>query len=243
MNENILVVDDEQETRWLLEQELSHDGYAVASAATGREGLEKALEGEWDLILLDVILPELSGMEVLRRLRAAGKQMPVIMVSGRSATPDKVAALDQGANDYITKPFAIEELLARIRACLRYAKASLPETFSRPAHLLHIDKLEVDTKARTVVRSGQPIDLTPKEFDLLVYMLERAGEVLRREELIQQVWGYDFVGDTNITDVYIGYLRKKIDQGFRPPLIHTVRGVGYCLRMESEDGDEDDLDS
>ncbi|WP_409343148.1 response regulator transcription factor [Paenibacillus sp. MBLB4367] len=239
MSENILIVDDEQETRWLLEQELAHDGYAVGSAATGREGLDQALSGSWDLILLDVILPELSGMEVLRRLRAAGKGMPIIMVSGRSATPDKVAALDQGANDYITKPFAIEELLARIRACLRHARASYREEPDPHPHVLQIDKLEVDTKARTVVRCGQPIDLTPKEFDLLVYMLERAGEVIRREELIQQVWGYDFVGDTNITDVYIGYLRKKIDQNFRPSLIHTVRGVGYCLRISSEEDGSD----
>lgn len=236
MSAKVLIIDDDAATRKLLEQELADEGYSVSSESSGRAGLEAALSDPPDLMLLEVILPGLSGMEILRRLRAAGHLMPVIIISARTETPDKVAALDQGANDYVTKPFHIEELLARIRAWLRVTQGkgkgsavSEPEEEAHP-HKLGIDSLEVNTRTRTVIRSGQPIDLTPKEFDLLVYLLERSGEVLTREELIQHVWGYDFVGDTNVTDVYIGYLRKKIDQGFKPPLIHTIRGVGFCLR-------------
>ncbi|MBO9605876.1 MAG: response regulator transcription factor [Paenibacillaceae bacterium] len=227
MAPKVLIVEDEDKINRMLQLELQHEGYDTAGAETGREGLEKAMAGGWDLILLDVMLPGLSGMEVLRRLRSSDKRTPVILLTARDSVPEKVMGLDLGANDYVTKPFEIEELLARIRVALRAGKGKAP---AAEITVWQLDGLFVNARTREVTRAGQSIDLTPKEFELLAYLLGRDGEVVSREQIINDVWGYDFVGDTNIVDVYIRYLRKKIDYGFGNTLIHTIRGVGYQMR-------------
>ncbi|MCJ8013541.1 response regulator transcription factor [Paenibacillus sp. KQZ6P-2] len=233
MQKRILIIDDEVKISRLLELELTHEGYEVELADNGREGLEKAQHQSWDLIILDIMLPELNGVEVLRRLRKVDLVTPVILVTARNTTPDKVAGLDQGANDYITKPFEIEELLARIRANIRHR---VDETLQQGQNqdVLEIGSLVLNRKSRSVKREGQDIDLTPKEYDLLLYLLENKNHVLSREQIITHVWGYDFFGDTNIVDVYIRYVRKKIEQNFKGKLIQTIRGVGYCIREEGQ---------
>jgi DNA-binding response OmpR family regulator len=228
--ERILIVEDETRIARILSIELSHEGYIVDTADNGRDGFDKATGGEWDLILLDIMLPELNGIEVLRRIKAAGLATPVIFISARDETPDIVSGLDLGASDYITKPFEIEEVLARIRVCLREHAAKKLTAESADSDELHIATLSLNTKSREVTRDGQRIELTPKEFDLLVYLLQHPEEVLTREQIMQHVWGYDFIGDTNTVDVYIRYVRRKIDYGFKPQLIQTVRGVGYCIK-------------
>lgn len=228
MEQSILVIDDEAKISRLLELELTHEGYHVEIAETGREGLEKALGQGWNLIILDIMLPELNGVEVLRRLRKVDAFTPVILVTARNTTSEKVAGLDQGANDYITKPFEIEELLARIRANIRL-RGNMPYPVQDPS-LIQIDNLVINKNTRDVVREGQKIELTPKEFDLLVFLTENKNNVLNREQIINNVWGFDFVGDTNVVDVYILYVRKKIDFGFKNKLIKTIRGIGYCIK-------------
>jgi two-component system OmpR family response regulator len=231
MEPAILIVEDEEKIARLLDMELRHEGFSTDLAATGREGLDKALSGKWSVILLDIMLPELSGLEVLRRLRQTDASTPVILLTARDATPDKVSGLDLGANDYITKPFEIEELLARIRACIRNRKLqSYQEEVSMHHPSFVIAKLSLNSKTREVYREEQQIELTPKEFDLLQYLMENQNQVLNREQIINHVWGYDFVGDTNVVDVYIRYLRKKIDYPFQDQLIQTHRGVGYCIK-------------
>lgn len=234
MAKDVLIVEDEAKIARLLELELTHEGYDVEVAANGREGLEKALSKPWGLIILDIMLPELNGIEVLRRLRKEDSRTPVILVTARNATPDIISGLDQGANDYITKPFEIEELLARMRATMRASMQGREEEASQKstAKLLQIDNLTIDKVSREIVRGGHKIELTPKEYDLLMYLLENKNHVLNREQIINQVWGYDFVGDTNVVDVYIRYIRKKIDYDFDVKLIQTIRGVGYCIREE-----------
>jgi DNA-binding response OmpR family regulator len=209
----------------VLQLELNHEGYQVTFAHDGRKGLDLALVDEWDLILLDIMLPELSGLEVLRKVRQTNNYVPIILLTARDAIPDKVSGLDLGANDYVTKPFSIEELLARIRALLRLSKQQFNEE-----NVVAAADLRIDLKAREVTRHGQKIELTPKEFDLLYYLVKHKETVLPREQILSEVWGYDFVGDTNIIDVYIRYLRQKVDKGFKPKLIHTCRGVGYLVR-------------
>jgi DNA-binding response OmpR family regulator len=228
VEQSILVIDDEAKISRLLELELTHEGYHVEIAETGREGLEKALGQGWNLIILDIMLPELNGVEVLRRLRKVDAFTPVILVTARNTTSEKVAGLDQGANDYITKPFEIEELLARIRANIRL-RGNMPYPVQDPS-LIQIDNLVINKNTRDVVREGQKIELTPKEFDLLVFLTENKNNVLNREQIINNVWGFDFVGDTNVVDVYILYVRKKIDFGFKNKLIKTIRGIGYCIK-------------
>jgi two-component system OmpR family response regulator len=231
MKGHILIIEDEEKIARLLEMELSYEGYIVECALTGREGLDKALTGQWDAILLDIMLPEISGLEVLRRLRVTDERTAVILLTARDATPDKVSGLDLGANDYITKPFEIEELLARIRSCLRRPKENHSESLSKKNILsLSLDDLTMNVKTREVVREGMPIDLTPKEFELLQYLMENRNQVLNREQIINGVWGYDFVGETNVVDVYIRYLRKKIDYPFNKQLIQTYRGIGYSIK-------------
>lgn len=211
----------------MVELELRYEGYAVTKAADGRAGLELALAGGFDLVLLDIMLPQLNGMEVLRRLRRES-DVPVLMLTARDTVVDKVAGLDSGANDYITKPFAIEELLARIRAALRNKGAGrTPE-----GEALALGSLSMDCERHTVTVSGTPVELTRREFDLLRCLLENRGKVLSRETLLDRVWGFDYVGETNTVDVYIRFLRSKIDEPFGIKLIHTVRGVGYVLREE-----------
>jgi len=230
----ILIIEDEDKIARVLQLELRHEGYEAEMAEDGRKGLELALEGSWDLILLDIMLPELSGLEVLRRLRASGSTVPVILLTARDAVPDRVSGLDQGANDYVTKPFAIEELLARIRNLLRLTVQQASAAESDLAEL-QVDDVQLNVRSREVTRSGQSIELTPKEFDLLHYLIQHKGEVRTREDIISDVWGYEFVGDTNIVDVYIRYLRQKMEKGFPNKFIHTIRGVGYLVK----DGDNE----
>ena len=225
MAERILLVEDEEKLARMVEMELQYEGYEVDKAPDGRTGLDKALTGQFDLVLLDIMLPALSGMEVLRRLRRESR-VPVIMLTARDTVVDKVSGLDMGADDYITKPFAIEELLARIRAALRKGPARRGEG----EELLSAGPLVLDPEGRTARVGETPLELTRREFDLLHYLLENKGRVVSREVLLDQVWGFDFVGETNAVDVYIRFLRSKIDERFGIKLIHTVRGVGYVIR-------------
>ena len=227
MAERILLVEDEEKLARMVELELRYEGYEVEKAFDGREGLEKALSGGFDLILLDIMLPSMSGMEVLRRLRRES-QVPVIMVTARDTVVDKVSGLDSGADDYITKPFEIEELLARIRAALRKRPARQEGTAPTAG------PLTMDPERHEVTVKGTAVELTRREFDLLRYLLENKEKVISRESLLDNVWGFDFVGETNAVDVYIRFLRAKIDEAFGIKLIHTVRGVGYVIREESE---------
>jgi len=234
MNETkILLVEDEEKLARFIELELCHEGYSVTKAFTGREGHDLAVTGDFDLILLDIMLPELNGMEVLRRLRKTS-EVPVIMLTARDETMDKVAGLDLGADDYITKPFAIEELLARIRATLRKHEGtrSTSETPATGKDILSACGVTLDTKRHTVTVNNTPVDLTKREFDLLHYLLVNTGVVVTRDMLMENVWDYDFDGGTNAVDVYIRFLRTKIDEAFDIKLIHTVRGVGYVIRDE-----------
>ena len=228
MSERILLVEDEEKLARMVELELQYEGYEVEKAFDGRAGLDRALSGEFDLVLLDIMLPALSGMEVLRRLRRESA-MPVIMLTARDTVVDKVSGLDMGADDYITKPFAIEELLARIRAALRKRPAQAAEP---PRSLLTAGPLTMDTDRHEVSVNGEGVELTRREFDLLRYLLENKERVISRESLLDHVWGFDFVGETNAVDVYIRFLRSKIDEAFGIKLIHTVRGVGYVIKEE-----------
>lgn len=225
----ILLVEDDEKIARFTELELIHEGYEVTKAADGRGGLKLAESGAFDLCLLDIMLPGLSGLEVLRRLRRTS-QMPVIMLTARDAVMDKVSGLDMGADDYITKPFAIEELLARIRVALKKSAAAPgPEKTPEPG-LLVCGSLRMDTARHTVVYGDQNIDLTKREFLLLRILLENKSIVLSRDTLLARVWGYDYMGETNVVDVYVYYLRNKIDDVFGIKLIHTVRGVGYVIK-------------
>jgi DNA-binding response OmpR family regulator len=226
MAERILLVEDEEKLARMVEMELKYEGYQVEKALDGRKGLELALGGSFDLVLLDIMLPQLSGMEVLRRLRRES-QVPVIMLTARDSVVDKVAGLDSGADDYITKPFAIEELLARIRAALRSKGGQGTQNVP-----LSAGPLVMDVDKHQVTVRGRNVELTKKEFDLLRHLLENKGRVLTRETLLDAVWGFDFVGETNSVDVYIRFLRSKLDDAFDLKLIHTVRGVGYVIKEE-----------
>lgn len=222
----ILIIEDEASIVRFLTLELEHEGYETASAPDGRTGLSMALSGDYDLILLDVMLPELSGMEVLRRFRKE-KETGVIMLTARDSVSDKVAGLDAGANDYITKPFHIEELLARIRALTR----KNPPADSGSA--LFAGDLQLDRSSRTAMRAGKSITLTKTEYDLLECLVRNKNLVLTREQILNAVWGYEYVGDSNIVDVYIRYVRAKINDTPENRLIETVRGVGYVVRCQN----------
>ena len=249
-NINILIVEDEESMARFIELELLHEGYAVQKAADGRTALDIALANDFDLILLDVMIPELNGLEVLRRLQNE-KQTPVILLTARDSVMDKVAGLDAGAIDYITKPFAIEELLARIRVAMKHkvltqasaangtgeadgvsggadgadGNAGVPEE-----GVLTHGQLVLDEKKHRVTYAGQEISLTNREFQMLKILLENRDIVLSRDTLLERVCGYDYVGETNIVDVYVRHLRAKIDETFDIKLIHTVRGAGYVIK-------------
>ncbi|MFP4662242.1 MAG: response regulator transcription factor [Halanaerobiales bacterium] len=225
----ILIVEDEVQLARLMELELEHEGYQAVVEYNGRDALQRVKEKDFDLILLDIMLPELDGIEVCERIREFS-DIPVVMVTAKDAVPDKVEALDIGADDYITKPFAIEELLARIRALLRRNQNSSRDD----SDVLDVADLTIDKNKYKVIRDGKEIELTKKEYDLLVYMAENEGIVLSREDILRNIWGYDYLGETNVVDVYIRYLRSKVDDPFDEKLIKTVRGVGYVLRSESE---------
>jgi len=224
MSNRILLIEDEEKIARFTELELVHEGYEVAKAFNGRDGLEAALSGRYDLVLLDVMLPELNGLEVLRRLRRES-DMPVIMLTARDAVMDKVSGLDAGADDYITKPFAIEELLARVRVALKKHGGRISYT-----NKLTAGPVTVDTDRHEVTCCGQNIDLTHREYELLRVLLENKNIVMDREKLMNQVCGYDYIGETNIIDVYVRYIRSKIDDRFGIHFIHTVRGVGYVIK-------------
>ena len=222
----ILIVEDEEKLARFIELELIHEGYETEKAFDGRKGLEIAEGGGIDLILLDIMLPGINGIEVLRRIRKTS-DVPVILLTARDTVMDKVSGLDMGADDYVTKPFDIEELLARIRTAFRKKSASLADanTIELSAGLLTLD-----ASSHTVKYDGHEIELTNKEFRLLQKLLENKSIVLSREVLLETVWGFDYMGETNIVDVYIRYIRSKIDDVFNIKLIHTIRGVGYVIK-------------
>ena len=234
MADRILIIEDEEKIARFIELELAHEGYEVVKCTDGRTGLELAEGGDFSLVLLDIMLPGLNGLEVLRRLRK-NSDIPVIMLTARDAVMDKVAGLDQGADDYITKPFAIEELLARIRLVLRRRSYhNIENTASAPCDILRCGELTLSESHHEVKYAGNEIELTGREFDLLNTLLINKNIVLSREQLLGKVWGYDYMGETNVVDVYIRYLRSKIDEVFGISLIQTVRGVGYVIRDDNE---------
>lgn len=227
----VLIVEDEEKIGRFLELELLHEGYAVMKAVNGREGLEKAQSGKADLVVLDVMLPELNGFEVLRRLRK-NSDIPVIMLTARDEVMDKVAGLDGGADDYMTKPFAIEELLARIRLVLKKRGGGVSMA-GVDKNQLCVGKLRMDVQRYEVSYDGKKVELTHREFELLRVLLENKNIVISRDTLLEKVCGYDYMGETNIIDVYVRYLRSKLDDVYQVKIIQTVRGVGYCIKDEN----------
>ncbi len=232
MADRILIIEDEEKIARFTELELSHEGYEVVKCADGRQGLELAENESFSLVLLDIMLPGLNGLEVLRRLRKES-DIPVIMLTARDAVMDKVSGLDAGADDYVTKPFAIEELLARIRLVLRRRGEQKPQNAAAGDELA-CGGLALSVSRHEVSFDGRQIELTGREFDLLKTLLENKNIVLSRDSLLERVWGYDYLGETNVVDVYVRYLRSKIDEVFGITLIQTVRGVGYVIRDSHE---------
>ncbi len=219
----VLVVDDDEKIRTALRRGLSYEGYRVVVAASGEEALVKARELLPALVVLDVMLPGIDGLEVCRRLRAAGDEVAILMLTARDEVRDRVSGLETGADDYLAKPFSFEELLARIHALLRRASASAGE-------ILHFADLVVDVDAREARRGTRLIELTTTEFNLLLLFARHTRKVLTRDVILDRVWSYDFEGESNILEVYVRYLRSKLEAGGEPRLIHTVRGVGYVLK-------------
>lgn len=219
----ILVVEDERYLRDLIAKRLKGQGYSVDECSDGEAALAALDEGSYDCVLLDIMLPKKDGLTVLREMRSGHLSTPVMLLTARDSIEDRVSGLDAGADDYVVKPFSFDELDARVRALLRRAADD-----KNP--VLRMADLELDTVRRTVQRAGRPIDLTTKEFSLLEYFMRNPEHVLTREQILNHVWSYDFEGDSNIVDVYIRYLRRKMDRGFDPPLLHTVRGTGYVLK-------------
>jgi two-component system OmpR family response regulator len=224
---SILLVDDEDNLRSMLEAALSHHGFIVESASNGRSAVEKAQAATPDLILLDVMMPDLDGFEVCRRLRADGTKSPILFLTAKDATEDKVRGLTLGGDDYLTKPFSLEELVARVNALLRRSGKD-----SSTAAVLRCADLQLDDDAHRVTRGGKEIRLSPTEFDLLRFLLTNQGRVMSKAQILDHVWHFDFDGDGGIVETYVGYLRRKIDQ-VEPRLLHTIRGIGYTLRVES----------
>jgi DNA-binding response OmpR family regulator len=219
----VLVVDDDEAIRTALERALRLEGFAVEVADGGRRALELTEEHQPGVIVLDVVMPDLSGVRVVSRLRERGIETPICILSARDEVEDRVAGLEAGADDYVVKPFELEELVARLRALLRRA----PSTES---DLLRIGDLIIDPAKRSVSRGGRAIDLTRREFELLEELVRHRGVVLSRQQLLERVWGYDFEVDGNVVDVFVGYLRRKLEAGGEPRIIHTVRGVGFVVR-------------
>lgn len=220
---NILLIEDEKNLARFIELELQHETYTVSVSYDGRQGLELALEKDWDLILLDLMLPGINGVEVCRRIRNI-KQTPIIMITARDGVIDRVMGLDSGADDYIPKPFAIEELLARMRSLFRRSNAESKQP------LLVYQGLQLDLEARIFQKYGEVVELTKREFDLLVILMQNIGRVMTREVLLDLVWGYDADVETNVVDVYISYLRNKIDAPGSPSFVQTIRGLGYGIQ-------------
>lgn len=224
----ILIIEDESKIARFVELELKHEGYEIEIASDGRTGLEKALQKDIDLVLLDIMLPGISGIEVCRRIRLESN-VPIIMLTAKDDVTDKVAGLDMGADDYMTKPFAIEELLARIRVALnRHSKLVQPKM-----DMLTFGKLKLNLSSHSAFYGEEELQLTKKEFELLEYLLKNRNIAITREQLLNNVWDYEYLGDTNVVDVYIRYLRQKIDDKYGIRLINTVRGVGYIIKDET----------
>lgn len=221
----VLLVEDEPGIAQFVRQGLVEAGYAVDIAPDGRAGLDYALAAEYDIIVLDILLPEMDGLKLLPILRSQGIKIPVLLLTARDTVEDRVKGLDAGADDYLYKPFAFSELLARLRALLRRPPLQVDT-------ILQVGDLQMDVANREVSRAGKIIDLSPREFTLLEYLMRHPRQVLTRDRITEHIWNFDFYGDSNVVDVYIGYLRRKIDRGFDPPLLHTVRGVGYRLSVE-----------
>jgi DNA-binding response OmpR family regulator len=223
MSGHILLVEDEVKLARFVELELTSEGYQVTIAHDGMTGLSLAREAKPDLAILDWMLPGLTGVEICRRLRATGNSIPIILLTAKDDISDRVAGLDAGADDYLVKPFSIEELLARLRAHLR-------RTQEPDLDLVEVEDLRLNRRTRQVHRGERLVELTAKEFDLLEYLTRHPGQVYTRDQILEQVWGYDFEGDSNIIEVYVRYLRLKLEAEHEKRLIHTVRGVGYTLR-------------
>lgn len=226
-NKKILIVEDEQKIARFLQLELEHAGFNVAIEINGRKALDRIIQEDFDLVLLDVMLPEMDGLEVCRRVREIS-QIPIIMVTAKDDVEDKVMGLDTGADDYITKPFAIPELFARIRASFRksmviHKKALVEDELKVKDLILFPSRYEAQV-------NGEIVELTKKEYDLLEYLVRNKNVVLDRERILQEVWGYEYMGDTNVVDVYVRYLRSKLDESFGQKYIYTVRGVGYVVK-------------
>ncbi len=226
MSPKILIVEDEEQIASFLRRGLTYEGYEVETAADGTSALGKARDARPDLVVLDLMLPGMDGLEVCRRLRAAHSSLPILILTARDSVSDRVQGLDAGSDDYMVKPFALAELLARVRALLRRAGPGEPE-------VLQFADLKLDTGTRQVYRAETRIELTSKEFDLLELFLRHPKQVLTRETIYDRVWGYDFGGESNIIEVYIRYLRQKLEADGRSRLLFTVRGVGYVLREET----------
>ncbi|NJM18599.1 MAG: response regulator transcription factor [Richelia sp. SM1_7_0] len=226
MSEHIILVEDEIKLAQFLEMELNSNGYTVSVAHDGITGLMLTRESTPDLIMLDWMLPGLSGIELCRRLRTTGNKIPIILLTAKDEVTSRVTGLDAGADDYVIKPFSIEEILARIRAHLRRA------TKENNRYLLIFQDLSLNRQTRQVFRGDRAIELTVKEFDLLEYLMSNPRQVFTRDQILEKVWGYDFLGDSNVIEVYIRYLRLKLEENHEKRLIYTVRGVGYVLRDE-----------
>ena len=223
----VLVVEDEVRIARFLQMELEHEGFEAETEGNGTRAYERIIQENFDIVLLDVMLPGMDGIEICRRVRTVSN-VPIIMLTARDAVEDRVEGLDIGADDYITKPFAIQELLARVRAAIRVHKAN--EAGNRDERVLAVKDLVLYPGRYEVRVKGDLVELTKKEYSLLEYMLRNKPNVLTRDQILQEVWGYDYVGDTNVVDVYIRYLRAKIDERFDDKYIHTVRGVGYAIK-------------
>ena len=222
----VILIEDEVKLARFVELELRYEGYDVTVCHDGREGLQMVTDGNYDMILLDLMLPGLTGIEICRRVRKFSN-VPIILLTAKDETMDKVAGLDSGADDYLTKPFAIEELLARMRVTFKHAHAGGAKKV-----ILEVQGLEIDTDKRMVTVNGTVVDLTKKEYELLLYLVQNKNIVLSREQILNEVWGYSYIGETNVVDVYIRYLRSKIDEAFGIKYIHTIRGVGYYVKDE-----------
>jgi len=226
----VLVVDDELNIRELVQVALKFHGCSVTTAATGKDALRQAEAGQPDLIVLDVMLPDMDGFEVCRRLRAAGNDIPVIFLTARDTSSDTVTGLAIGGDDYVTKPFSVEALVARVRAVLRRAARNASGAApGADGEVLRAGDVELDEARWTVHRAGVPVELSPTEFRLLAYLIRNQGRVLTRAQLLENVWGWDYAGESQIVETYVSYLRRKLDP-LGPPMIHTQRGVGYSLR-------------
>ncbi|BAL84099.1 putative OmpR family two-component system response regulator [Selenomonas ruminantium subsp. lactilytica TAM6421] len=224
----IFIVEDERRIARFLQIELEHEGYETATEDNGRKALDRIVQGDFDLVLLDVMLPEMDGMEICRKVREIS-DVPIIMLTARDDVSDMVSGLDLGADDYITKPFDMQELLARIRRALRSHYKERPDDVDENERLTVKDLIMIPSRFEVRVK-GEFVQLTKKEYTLLEYLLRNKRNVLSREQILQAVWGYDYNGDTNVVDVYIRYLRSKIDERFQEKYIHTVRGIGYAIR-------------